>query len=119
MAEEPTHEWLGPGRHRRHGHGGTDVVEPGDHFTPTDRELAAFGDKCAPLDADDTPDEDPLADLRHLGKKTVRELEDTLASGEYDDRLDDVEQVERERTHGERTTALDAIDARREDIAED
>lgn len=112
---EPTHEWVGPGRHRRHGHGGEDTLTPGDECAPTDAELAAFGDKFQPLDAADGESEpDPLADIKHLSKKTVGELEDILASGDYDDRLDDVEQVERNRPDGPRKTALDAIAARRE-----
>ena len=46
---------------------------------------------------------------------TVSELEDRLAAGEYDDRLDELEIAERSRD-SPRDTALEAIEARKEEV---
>lgn len=72
------------------------VYEEGDTFEPTDAELSAFGDRLEP--EEDVEDENPGGNAPEPGLEladlTVSEVEDELASGEYDDMLDELESLE-------------------------
>lgn len=96
-----------------------ETFEPGDEIDATDAELAAFGDNLIELDDQDTSTkgagdgaDETDAGLEGVLKGTVGDVEDELATGEYDDVLDELEALEED---GEaRKGVFDALDDRRE-----
>lgn len=92
------------------GEAGWTRFEPGDEITPTEAELNAFPERFRELrsSSDESVVEVPL----DLGDMTVGEVAEELDSGEYDDKLDILEEAESQ--GDERTGVFDAIDERRE-----
>lgn len=110
-----------------------ETFEPGDEIDATDAELAAFGDNLIELEDQDTStdagegadDEEEAetdgeaaeatvdeADLADVLDGTIGDVEEELATGEYDDVLDQLEALEED---GEaRRGVFDALDDRRE-----
>lgn len=92
----------------------TVTVPKADHELPVGTDTATVS-----VENDGTADEPANASIDESSVETavagsVDDLEDALATGAYDDRLDAVADAEREGQ--DRATAYDAIDDRREDI---
>lgn len=125
------YEWTHTKALRRHGHGGTEFVEQGEKFDPTDEELAAFADRIAevePPEEDDAESSEPAAEAADDGESaqegtdppfdpgdyTVTELEDVFDEESFSaDELDALAAAE-QADGNPRATALDAIDAARQ-----
>lgn len=82
----------------------TVVYEVGDKFDPTDDELSAFGDRLEEV-------ETRVVEMPELAELTVDEVEEELASGDYDDVLDRLEELEEDGK--DRQGVYDAIEGRR------
>lgn len=85
------------------------VVEVRNADIDTLTDITGIGEKAAEILTDD---DQPSIDAALDG--TIDGLEGDLASGEYDDRLDDIEAAERDGQ--DRQGALDAIAARRDEL---
>lgn len=108
-----------------------ETFEPGDEIDATDAELAAFGDNLIDLEDQDTSDAGDGAGetegetdgeaaeatvdeaaLEDVLDGKIPDVEEDLATGEYDDVLDELEALEED---GEaRKGVFDALDDRRD-----
>lgn len=104
-----------------------ETFEPGDEIEPTEDELEAFGDNLAPNEDDEAEADESAggeeaeqaqlatgeaeADLEAVLDGTVDEVQAALATGEYDDVLDELGGLE---TDAEaRKGVFEALDERR------
>lgn len=94
-------------------HEGDEVVtyEAGDAFEPTDAELQSFGDRLEPVEEDVTPGGNASEPPLEPSEYTVDEFEAELDGGEYDDYLDELEELEA--AGKDRQGVYDAIEDRR------
>lgn len=99
-----------------------------DPFTPTEAEREYLGDLLIPVhsegesnseeteDSDESGSEDESQAALDPSEYTIDELESELATGDYDDVLDEIREVEA--SQGNRDGALEAIDERAETTGE-
>jgi hypothetical protein len=84
------------------------TYEEGDTFDPTDAELSAFGDRLEAESEGETPGGNGPETPLELDELTVSDVEDALATGEYDDQLDMIEEA------ADRVGVQEAVEDRRE-----
>lgn len=91
----------------------------GVHDVPDDQEEAfrERGWEDPPEEEDEDGDETETDEIDDLLDGTIPEIEEALASGDYDDRLDEVEQ--REDAGEDRSGVQEAIDNRRDELEDE
>ena len=119
-----THRWT-------HGkplvrHDADERIKQGETFDPSESELRAFGDRIKEAESDGEDDSGAGASATdasdeevpfHPADKTVDELQEELGDVTATETAEAV--LDLERDHDDRDTAVDAIEARIEDLAED
>jgi len=96
-----------------------ETIERGESFDPTEAEEEAFGDRMVEEEEEepeedtglDTPDTEEVANMLANEELTLDELEEYLATGEYDDELGDL--IKAEEAGKDRDSSEDVFDERR------
>lgn len=94
------------------GMSGMEVFEPGDEITPTEAELSAFPDRFREIRIQQDNEAEDDDSLNPSGM-TVAEVSEAVETGEYDDELEEIEELETE--GDDRKGVHQAIEERRQE----